>query len=104
MEQTECEKKYFPSRSQAGDLLFTGLSWGTLVHVSPEQDQLGPFLLSEEMLVFGGLPVASSRSGGFLQVISGSLLSSFTGDRKSVLVSCPRCHLFLWNQIGRAHV
>lgn len=52
------------SRRKPRYLLFTGLSWGTLVHVSPEQDQLGPFLLSEEMLVFGGLPVASSRSGG----------------------------------------
>lgn len=72
MEQTEYEKKYSPSCSQAGNLLFTGLSWGILVHVSSEQD--GPFLLSEEMLVFGGLPVASSRSGGFLQVISGSLI------------------------------
>lgn len=33
-----------------------------MVHVSPEQDQLGLFLLSEEILVFGGSP------GGFLSI------------------------------------
>lgn len=43
MEQAEYEKKYFPLCSQAGDLLFSGLSWGILVHDSPEQDQLGFF-------------------------------------------------------------
>lgn len=41
MEQAEYEKKYFPLCSQAGDLLFSGLS--ILVHDSPEQDQLGFF-------------------------------------------------------------
>lgn len=72
MEQAEYEKKYFPLCSQAGDLLFSGLSPGILVHDSPEQDQLG-FFFSEEVLVFGGLPVAFSQSGVFLTVISGSL-------------------------------
>lgn len=61
--QTTTESETQTSKRKPRYLLFSGLSWGVLVHLSPEQNRLGLFLLSKGMLVFRCLPVTFSRSG-----------------------------------------